>query len=92
MKTYVKAQVINEENGQVVRRYCEKCGELLSEEFYTHGGAVQFLGVRDCVHYRWIFVGDFYLSPPWDEETKAIISESLGKVSTSGGKYFLVPK
>jgi hypothetical protein len=92
MKTYVKAQVINEENGQVVRRYCEKCGELLSEEFYNGSGAVQFLGVWDCKHYTWVFVGDFYLDPPHDPETKAILGKAYGKVSTSGGKYFLLPK
>ena len=92
MKTYVKTQVINEENGQVVRRYCEKCDSVLSEQFYTHGGAVQFLGVWDCTHYTWIFVGDFYLDPPQDPETRRIAENSFGKISTSSGKYFLLPK
>jgi hypothetical protein len=52
---------------------------------------VQFLGVWDCTHYTWIFVGDFDLSPPQDPETKEIVSKSLTKVNVNGGKYFLLP-
>jgi len=91
MKTHVVRSLENTENGQVVRRYCEKCGELLSEEFHNWSNGYQLLGIRDCSHYRWVFVGDFYLSPPQDPETKEIVSKSLTKVNVNGGKYFLLP-
>jgi len=90
MKTHLKVQVVNEEDGQVIRKYCKKCGGLLSEEFYNGSNAYQLLGIRDCSHYRWVFVGDFYLSPPQDPDVRRIIRESFGKVSTNGGKYFLM--
>jgi len=87
----MKTKVINTENGQERCLHCEICDEELSRVFYTWGGAYQLLGIRDCSHYRWVFVGDFYLSPPQDPETKEIVSESLAKVNTNGGKYFLLP-
>lgn len=92
MKTQVVRSLENTENGQVTRRYCEKCGIMLSEEFYTWGNAHQFLGVQDCAHYRWVFIGDYFLQPPQDEETRSIIKQSLGKIDTTHGKYFLLPK
>jgi len=90
MKTHLKVQVVNEEDGQVIRKYCEKCGELLSEEFYNGSNAYQLLGIRDCSHYRWVFVGEYFLDPPQDPETRKIFSESLGKVNADFGKYFLI--
>ena len=91
MKTHVVRSVENTENGQVIQMRCNKCNRILSEEFYNGSGVVQFLGVWDCVHYEWIFIGDFYLSPPQDPETKEIVSKSLTKVNVNGGKYFLLP-
>ena len=88
----LETRLENEPNGQTIKTYCRVCNKELSTKFYTWGGAYQFLGVHDCPHFEWVFVGDFYLQPPQDPETKEIISKSLGKVDTSNGKYFLLPK
>jgi len=50
------------------------------------------LGVRDCDHYEWVFVGESFLEPPLDKETKEIVNKALGKVNANSGKYFLLPK
>jgi len=88
----MKTQVINTENGQERYLYCEACHEELSRQFFTWGGAYQLLSIRDCPHYQWVFVGDYFLDPPQDPETKEIISKSFAKINASGGKYFLLPK
>jgi len=88
----VKRVIENEGNGQVWKYYCTACNEELSREFYNWSGAHQFLGVHDCEHYEWVFVGDSFLNPPWDEETKAIVKNSLGSVKEQHGKYFLLPR
>ena len=82
----------NEENGQTEKHYCTICKQDLSRSFYTWGGAYQFLGVYDCEHYEWVFVGDYYLDPPWDKETTEIVENSVAKVRGNGGKYFLLPR
>jgi len=92
MKHWVKHVIETEKDGQTWKYRCVKCNKDLSRVFYTWGTAYQVLGVWDCVHYEWIFIGDYDLSPPWDENTRRIIENSLGKVSTNGGKYFLLPK
>ena len=91
-KMAVKWIVENEENGQLGKFYCTICKQDLSRVFYTWGGAYQFLGVYDCKHYEWVFVGDYDLDPPWDEETKKIVENSLGSVVEQHGKYFLLPR
>ena len=88
----LETRLENEPNGQTIKRYCRVCNKELSAEFYTWGGAYQFLGVHDCPHFEWVFVGEPYLQPPRDPETKAIISDSIAKVDTNNGKYFLLPK
>ena len=90
LETRVKTDT--DKDGQTIQLYCPRCDTILSEEFYTHGGASQLLGVRDCDHYEWVFVGESSLNPPWDEETKEIVNKSLGKVNANYGKYFLLPK
>jgi len=38
-------------------------------------------------------VGDVFLTPPWDEETREIIGNAVANgVDASGGKYFLLPR
>ena len=86
----MKTKVINTENGQERCLYCEICHEELSREFFTWGGGYQLLGIRDCIHYRWVFVGEYFLDPPQDPETKSIISESLARINANYGKYFLM--
>jgi len=88
----LETRLENEPNGQTIQMYCKMCDVVLSEEFFTWGGAHQFLGIRDCSHFEWVFVGDYFLQPPQDPETKQIISKSLAKIDTGNGKYFLLPK
>ena len=89
----LETRVETDKNGQTIQLYCPACDRILSEEFYTHGGAYELLGVKDCDHYEWVFVGEAYLNPPWDKETKGIVNRSLGKVNANNsGKYFLLPK
>jgi len=80
------------ENGQEISLYCRICNEELSREFYNWSGAHSLMEIHDCEHYVWTFVGDAFLAPPWDEETKEIIEQAVAKVDTSGGKYFLLPR
>lgn len=73
--------------------YCTICHEELSAEFYSRSGVQFLLGVRNCKHYKWVFVGDVFLTPPWDEETREIIGNAVANgVDASGGKYFLLPR
>jgi hypothetical protein len=88
----VKRVIINKENGQLWKYYCTKCKKELSREFYNWSSAHQFLGVYDCEHYTWVFVGDPFLDPPWDDETKEIVEHSVASARTQNGKYFLLPK
>ena len=88
----VKHVIESEKEGQVWKYYCTICKQDLSRVFYAWGGAYQFLGVYDCEHYKWVFVGDSFLDPPWDEETKEIVENSLGSVREQHGKYFLLPR
>jgi hypothetical protein len=90
MKHRLETRVETDKDGQVIQLYCKECDSVLSEQFYNGSNAYQLLGIRDCSHYRWVFVGDFYLSPPQDPDVRRIIRESFGKVSTNGGKYFLM--
>jgi hypothetical protein len=87
----LETRLENKPNGQTIKLYCKLCNEELSAEFYTWGGAYQFLGVHDCPHFRWVFVGEYFLDPPQDPDTKAIIRKSLSKVNANYGKYFLLP-
>jgi hypothetical protein len=93
MKHRLETRIETDKDGQVIQLYCKECNSVLSEEFYNGSGVVQFLGVRDCVHFQWIFVGEPYLQPPQDPETKKIVSKSIAKVdANNSGKYFLLPK
>jgi len=85
-----KIQIV--ENGQQEYLYCSFCHQELVAEFYNWSGVHQFLGVNDCEHYQWIFVGDPFLDPPWDEETKEIVKNSVADVRAGNGRYFLLPK
>jgi len=87
----LETRLENEPNGQTKKRYCRVCNKELSAEFYTWGGSYQLLGIRNCIHYQWVFVGDYFLQPPQDPQTKEIIKESIAKINASGGKYFLLP-
>ena len=80
------------ENGQEESLYCKICYEELSREFYNDSGIQVLLRVNDCEHYQWIFVGDPFLDPPWDEETKQIVKNSVADVRAGNGRCFLLPK
>ena len=82
----------NEENGQIGKFHCTICKQDLARLFYNWQGAYQLLGVYDCEHYEWVFVGDYDLSPPWDDETKEILIKSVASVREQHGKYFLLPR
>jgi len=82
----------NVEKGQQVYLYCGLCHQLLMEEFYNWSDVQQLLGASDCDHFVWIFVGDPFLDPPWDEETKQIVKNSVADVRAGNGRYFLLPK
>jgi len=81
-----------QENRLLGKFYCKLCKQDLARVFYTSPAAYQFLGAYDCKHYKWVFVGGYDLSPPWDEETKEILINSVASVSTQYGKYFLLPR
>ena len=78
-------------NGHDEYLYCRLCGKELAAEFYNRSSVQQLLRVHDCPHYQWTFVGDVFLDPPQDEETREITSNAIAKVDGIGGKYFLLP-
>ena len=80
------------QDGQEESLYCKICYEELSREFYNDSGIQVLLRVNDCEHYQWIFVGDVFLDPPWDEETKEIVENSVASAREQHGKYFLLPR
>jgi len=79
-------------DGEVQGFYCKLCRQVLSEEFYSRDGVHSLLGVYNCKHYTWVFVGDSFLDPPWDEETRQIIDSAIAKARADDGKYFLLPR
>jgi len=80
-----------DKDGQMASFYCVRCHKELSTEFYNGSDVRQLIGTYNCSHYHWIFVGDYYLDPPRDKETKEILDTAIAKVDTNGGKYFLLP-
>jgi len=89
MSVEYRSKIIRE--GEMASFYCRTCQQELSRSFYTRGGQYLFLSVHDCEHYQWIFVGDPFLDPPWDEEVRELIGNAIAKVNGNGGKYFLLP-
>ena len=87
----VKRVTHSEENGQVEKLYCKNCRRELVTEFYNWSGKHSLLSIHDCEHYAWSFIGDPFLDPPQDKETKQIVDSAIAKVDGSGGKYFLLP-
>ena len=90
MSVEYRSKIIRE--GEMASFYCRTCQQELSRSFYTRGGQYLFLSVHDCEHYQWIFVGDPFLDPPWDEETKQIVKNSVADVRAGNGRCFLLPK
>jgi len=80
------------ENKLLGKFYCKLCKQDLAKVFYFIPAAYQLLGVYDCKHYKWVFVGDYDLIPPWDVETKEILINSVASVITQHGKYFLLSR
>ena len=87
----VVRNVVRETDGQQVYLYCKLCRKELMTEFYNWSNVQQLLGVRNCKHFSWVFVGDPFLDPPWDEEVREFIGNAIAKVNGNGGKYFLLP-
>jgi len=87
----VERVVHRSENGYDEYLYCRLCGKELAAEFYNRSSVQQLLRVHDCPHYQWVFVGDPFLDPPQDKETREILDTAIAKVDTNGGKYFLLP-
>jgi len=90
MNVEYRSKILKE--GEMISFYCTRCDKELSVEFYNGSGVQQLIGTYNCRHYQWIFVGDPFLYPPWDEETKQIVKNSVADVRAGNGRYFLLPK
>jgi hypothetical protein len=89
MNVEYRSEILKE--GEMISFYCTRCHKELSVEFYNGSGVQQLIGTYNCRHYQWIFVGDPFLYPPWDEEVREFIGNAIAKVNGNGGKYFLLP-
>ena len=89
MNVEYRSKILKE--GEMISFYCTRCHKELSVEFYNGSGVQQLIGTYNCRHYQWIFVGDPFLDPPWDEEVRELIGNAIAKVNGNGGKYFLLP-